>query len=63
MRVIVDPSACVASGQCVLTASAVFDQQEDGTVLLLDSHPPDELHDQVRLAGALCPAQAITVID
>jgi ferredoxin len=63
MRVIVDPNICVASGQCVLTVETVFDQQEDGTVLLLDANPPAELHDEVRYAAALCPAQAITVIE
>ncbi|HTE62799.1 MAG TPA: ferredoxin [Solirubrobacteraceae bacterium] len=64
MRVIVDQEKCIASGQCVLTAGAVFDQDEqDGTVLLLDAGPPAELHDDVRRAAALCPAQAIIVID
>jgi ferredoxin len=52
----------VAAGQCVLAAGAVFDQhEEDGTVLLLDASPPPELHDAVRRAAALCPAQAISV--
>jgi ferredoxin len=62
MRVIVDRDKCIASGQCVLAAGAVFDQHEqDATVLLLDAGPPPELHDAVRRAAALCPAQAITV--
>jgi ferredoxin len=63
MRVIVDQNACVASGQCVLTAGDVFDQQEDGTVRLRESNPPADLYDEVRLAEALCPARAITVIE
>jgi ferredoxin len=63
MRVIVDQNRCVASGQCVLRVAAVFDQQEDGTVLLLDANPPPELHDEVRRAEALCPAQAISVVE
>jgi ferredoxin len=64
MRVIVDQNKCVASGQCVLSAGAVFDQrEEDATVLLLDASPPAELHEDVRRAAALCPAQAITVIE
>jgi ferredoxin len=54
----------MASGQCVLSADAVFDQrEEDGTVVLLDPGPPAELDDDVRRAAMLCPAQAITVID
>ena len=64
MRVIVDQNKCMASGQCVLTADAVFDQREDdGTVVLLDAAPPPELHDDVRRAAALCPSRAITVVE
>jgi ferredoxin len=62
MRVIVDQTICVAAGQCVLAAGAVFDQREDdGIVFLLDDSPPPELHDDVRRAAALCPAQAISL--
>jgi ferredoxin len=60
MQVIVDQNRCVASGQCVLAAGAVFDQEEDGTVFLLDENPPPELHDAVRRAAALCPVYAIS---
>jgi ferredoxin len=64
MRVIVDQDRCIASGQCVLSAGAVFDQsEEDGTVLLLNASPPAELQGDVRGAAALCPARAITVIE
>jgi ferredoxin len=62
-RVIVDQDACISSGQCVLTVPAVFDQNDDGVVVLLDECPPTELHDAVRQAAALCPALAITVIE
>jgi ferredoxin len=62
MRVIVDQDKCVGAGQCVLSAGAVFDQRdEDGIVFLLDDSPPTELHDAVRRAAALCPAQAISL--
>jgi ferredoxin len=63
MRVIVDQDACVSSGQCVLTVAAVFDQNDDGIVVLLDECPPTELHGAARKAAALCPALAITVIE
>ncbi|MDX6686386.1 MAG: hypothetical protein QOF86_2514 [Baekduia sp.] len=62
MQVIVDQNRCVASGQCVLAAGAVFDQRDDdGIVFLLDDRPPAELHDDVRRAAALCPARAISI--
>lgn len=63
MRIIVDQDACVSSGLCVLTEPAVFDQNDDGVVVLLDQCPPPELHDAVREAESLCPAAAITVIE
>ncbi|MEA2294282.1 MAG: hypothetical protein QOE86_1921 [Solirubrobacteraceae bacterium] len=62
MRVIVDQTKCIASGQCVVAAGAVFDQRDDdGIVLVLDDSPPPALHDAVRRAAALCPARAISV--
>ena len=64
MRVIVDQDKRVASGNCVLTADAVFDQREDdGIVYLLDDSPPAELHDDVRRAAALCPSRAISIVE
>jgi ferredoxin len=61
MRVVVDQDACVCSGQCVLAAPDVFDQSDEGFVLLLDDDPPPELHEDVRQAAATCPSLAITV--
>jgi ferredoxin len=64
MRVIVDQDDCIASGQCVLAADAVFDQRDDdGIAFVLDDSPPAELHDDVRSAAANCPARAITVVE
>jgi ferredoxin len=63
VRVIVDQDACICSGQCVLAAPDVFDQSEDGFVVLLDDQPPAGLAEDVRQAAATCPALAITVED
>jgi ferredoxin len=64
MRVSVDQNLCCSSGQCVAAVPAVFDQDEDdGTVLLLQPHPPAELHAAVRTAASICPGQAIAVHD
>ncbi|MEV6235300.1 ferredoxin [Lentzea sp. NPDC051838] len=62
MKVSVDVPRCVASGQCVLIAPAVFDQRDDdGLVVLLDSSPPPALHEGVRESALVCPAAAIHV--
>ncbi|GAA1118813.1 ferredoxin [Kitasatospora arboriphila] len=64
MQVTVDQDRCCGSGQCVLTAPGVFDQSdEDGLVRLLRPGPAEEQHAAVRLAAALCPGSAITVLD
>jgi ferredoxin len=62
MRVHADRDICIGAGQCVLSAPAVFDQDEDdGVVFLKTDDPPAELADDVRQAAALCPALAITL--
>jgi ferredoxin len=62
MKVTVDTGKCVASGQCVLAAAEVFDQNEDdGVVILLNDDPDPDQYEAVRLAAQMCPASAITV--
>ena len=50
---------CITSGQCVMAAPAVFDQDDEGIVLLLDEDPPESEHAAVREAATVCPAQLI----
>jgi ferredoxin len=48
---------------CVLTAPAVFDQDDDGIVtVLVDDVAPGDL-DAVRRAVSLCPSGALTIVD
>ncbi|EYF00255.1 ferredoxin [Chondromyces apiculatus] len=61
MRILVDLDKCCGAGSCVLAAPRVFDQRDDGIVLLLDESPPEDLHKAVREAAAVCPASAITL--
>jgi len=64
MKITIDEEKCVAAGQCVAAAAAVFDQRdEDGIVVLLNANPPAELADAVREAAMACPAAAITITE
>lgn len=64
MKITVDREKCVASGQCVLAAAAVFDQDEnDGTVVLLNDHPGTDQYAAARLAAQMCPSSAIEVTE
>jgi len=59
LKVIVEYDKCCGAGQCVMVAPAVFDQREDGIVIVLDAEPPPEQYAAVREAVAVCPGAAI----
>jgi ferredoxin len=60
MHVSTEKDRCVASGQCVMIAPAVFDQDDDGIVVLLDEHPDEGERDAVEEAVRICPASALS---
>lgn len=61
MHISVDDGKCIASGACVLACPEVFDQDDEGVVVLLDETPAAALHDRVRMAVMDCPAAVISV--
>jgi ferredoxin len=61
MQVTIDTDKCIASGGCVFACPEVFDQDDDGIVVLLQSDPPEELRDKVNEAIDACPASVIAV--
>lgn len=62
MSVHADTAVCIGAGQCALRAPAVFDQNEDdGTVIVLDPEPGSEHQEAVREAIALCPSGALSI--
>ena len=61
LKVRVDLEKCIGAGQCVLRAPRIFDQRDDGMVILLDDSPPTELYAAAHKAADLCPSQAITI--
>lgn len=61
VRVQADRDVCIQAGNCVMVAGEVFDQDDDGIVVLLDAEPPAEHAADVRHAASVCPALAIHV--
>ncbi|BCB84344.1 ferredoxin [Phytohabitans suffuscus] len=61
MRVVANPRGCIGAGQCVITAPAVFDQDEDGIVVVVDERPAEAQLEDVRAVLDLCPSQSISL--
>ncbi|MCX5071074.1 ferredoxin [Streptomyces sp. NBC_00513] len=61
MKVEVSPDLCCGAGMCALLAPEVFDQSDEGVVLLLDARPPAAVCAAVREAADQCPCTAITL--
>ena len=61
MRVTTEHDRCVGSGQCAMLSPEVFDQDDDGLVVVLQEEPAAELLDDAHRAAELCPSRAIHV--
>jgi ferredoxin len=60
MKMTVDRELCIGSGECVFAAPEVFDQDDDGFVIVL-TESPDAHAEQVLAAAHACPAKVIQV--
>lgn len=63
MKLEADRDDCIASGNCVMISDALFDQDDDGIVVVLVDDIPDDEQDRAREAVKLCPSQALTIVD
>jgi ferredoxin len=61
MRITVNDGACVGAGQCALVAENLFDQDDGGIVVLLNSEPDPADEPAARRAATLCPGRAIAI--
>jgi ferredoxin len=59
MRLEADRDDCIASGNCVMISDALFDQDDDGIVVLLTEDVPEAEEDHAREAVKICPASAL----
>ncbi len=60
---VIEHDMCIASGACVRACPEVFDQDDEGMVVVLQEHPGPELRDRVLDAAKACPALVISVED
>jgi ferredoxin len=64
MYVTVDYELCEGHGQCLLADPDIFDIPDDAEqVVVLESNPPDADRARVLRAAAMCPAQAIHILN
>lgn len=59
LRVEANRDSCISAGRCMATAPEVFDQDDEGLVVVRSPHPAAADEELVREAAYLCPALAI----
>ena len=61
MKVVADRDICIGAGMCVMTTDAVFDQDDEGIVVVLTEQIPAAEEMRVRNAVGLCPSGALSI--
>ena len=59
MRIEAERDYCVAAGNCVMVAAELFDQDDDGIVVVTVDEVPAADEAKAREAVGLCPAAAL----
>jgi ferredoxin len=62
VKVEADRDVCIQAGNCVMSADSLFDQDDDGIVVVLVDDVPADEEDKAREAVRLCPSQALKII-
>jgi ferredoxin len=63
MKIEADRDVCIGAGMCVMNAEEVFDQGDDGIVVVLEVEVPPEHADAAARAVAGCPSGALRRVD
>jgi ferredoxin len=63
MKITADRDVCIGAGMCVMNAEEVFDQGDDGIVVILEPDVPAAHADAAARAIAQCPSGALRRID
>ena len=61
MKVVADRDICIGAGMCVMTTDAVFDQDDDGIVVMHAAEIPADEEMRVRNAVRHCPSGALSI--
>ncbi|OPX06511.1 ferredoxin [Mycobacterium sp. AT1] len=62
MKLAANRDACISSGNCVMTSEALFDQDDDGVVVILAEDVPEAEEDHAREAVHICPASVLRLV-
>jgi ferredoxin len=63
VKVEADREVCIQAGNCVMVADNLFDQDDDGIVVVLVDEVPDGEEDRAREAVTMCPSQALKIVE
>ncbi|GAA3983151.1 hypothetical protein GCM10022630_28660 [Thermobifida alba] len=63
LRLRADTGVCAGAGQCARVAPDLFDQGDDGLVVLRRADADGPARDRALLAADLCPSGALRVTD
>jgi len=63
MKILFDRSKCQLHAQCRGAAPELFSFAPDGTLVILDENPPEELREALQDAVDACPEGAIAIRD
>jgi ferredoxin len=63
MKIEADRDVCIGAGMCVMNAEEVFDQGDDGIVVVLSAEVPSGYAEAAARAVAQCPSGALRRID
>ncbi len=63
MRIVLDEEVCARHGQCVGAAPELFKFADDGSLVVINPNPPDDLIEAAQDAVDLCPTQALSLVE
>ena len=61
MKVLFDSSKCKLHAQCRGAAPELFSFADDGSLVVLDENPPEELREALQDAVDACPEHALSI--